>query len=292
MRNRTKITMPKTNDLMLCLMLYLAAILFIVCGGLVLLAHLTGQALDGPVIAFETQRDGNAEIYLVDVNTRALHNLTHHPAADTHPAWSPDGERVAFVSHRNAGGERRIYVTAVSDWEDAYPITPQDGLVGAVPGEMKWSTDGAHILFLRSVSGIRSIMSAAASGDNTLRQLSEDDLEAQVYLGELSQQWSGVAFAPGEVEAERPSVTVEFIKNQWWIVTRDASPQAPRQQITMMSNYAVSMDSLPHWSSDGQQFVYADLVGLELELFIVEAVPGASPRRLTYGGGISPAWRP
>ncbi|MBC7870654.1 MAG: PD40 domain-containing protein [Chitinophagaceae bacterium] len=264
----------------------------IISGCAVLLAQGIGLLIGGNVIAFETQRDGNAEIYLVDVNTHALHNVTHHPAADTNPAWSPDGKRLAFVSHRNAGGERRIYVAEVSDREAAYAITPHDGLLGAVPGAMKWSADGERVLFLRAAGGRRSIMSVAATGDEPPRALSEDDVEAQLYLQELSQQWSGIAFAPELVETERPSVTVEFIKNQWWIVIHYSPEQSQRQQIATMSNDAVSMDSLPHWSPDGEQLVYADLVGLEMELFTVNAVAGAAPNRLTYGGGIAPAWRP
>jgi TolB protein len=35
-------------------------------------------------------------------------NLTRNPAGDGHPAWSPDGRKIGFVSNR--GGNRDIYV--------------------------------------------------------------------------------------------------------------------------------------------------------------------------------------
>jgi Tol biopolymer transport system component len=56
---------------------------------------------DGRRLAFVSYRDGNAEIYLLDLLTGQLRNLTNHPAPDTSPVWSPDGTQVAFESTRN-----------------------------------------------------------------------------------------------------------------------------------------------------------------------------------------------
>jgi TolB protein len=42
---------------------------------------------DGRHIAFETNRDGNREIYLMDVDGANLINITNYPADDTSPAW-------------------------------------------------------------------------------------------------------------------------------------------------------------------------------------------------------------
>ncbi len=39
-------------------------------------------------------------LWLVDATTGAATRLTDGPAADHHPAWSPDGRRIAFVSNR------------------------------------------------------------------------------------------------------------------------------------------------------------------------------------------------
>ena len=60
------------------------------------------------LIAFETYRDGNAEIYLLDAQSHTLTNLTRHPAEDRAPAWRPDGQAIAFESNRS--GNWDIYV--------------------------------------------------------------------------------------------------------------------------------------------------------------------------------------
>jgi hypothetical protein len=49
-------------------------------------AHYLGQP-DGNLIAFQTNRDGNWEIYVVKTNGSALVNLTQNPADDQMPYW-------------------------------------------------------------------------------------------------------------------------------------------------------------------------------------------------------------
>jgi Tol biopolymer transport system component len=44
----------------------------------------------------------NTDIFEYEVNTKKLIKLTSHPAKDYCPRYSPDGKKIAFVSHRNA----------------------------------------------------------------------------------------------------------------------------------------------------------------------------------------------
>ena len=55
----------------------------------------------GEHIAFDSDRGGNNEIYVMDVDGGNLRNLTNDPAYDDDPSWSPDGERIVFTSNRN-----------------------------------------------------------------------------------------------------------------------------------------------------------------------------------------------
>ena len=56
---------------------------------------------NGSQVAFMSVRDGNWEIYVVDLANPKPRRLTTNSANDGLPAWSPDGQRIAFLSDRD-----------------------------------------------------------------------------------------------------------------------------------------------------------------------------------------------
>ena len=62
---------------------------------------------DGRQLALTLSRDGNPEIYIMDVANGALRRLTKGAAIDTEPVWTPDGRSIIFTSDR--GGSAQIY---------------------------------------------------------------------------------------------------------------------------------------------------------------------------------------
>ena len=59
-------------------------------------------------IAFSSDREGDDEIYVMNADGSRQVRLTHNPADDSGPAWSPVGARIAFYSYRD--GSFGIYV--------------------------------------------------------------------------------------------------------------------------------------------------------------------------------------
>ena len=54
----------------------------------------------GPRILFSSTRDGNPEIYTMNLDGSNVVNLSQHPRADMAPTWSPDGKKIGFISAR------------------------------------------------------------------------------------------------------------------------------------------------------------------------------------------------
>src|SRR5689334_19838562 len=52
---------------------------------------------------------GDYNIFRFDLTRNLSVNLTHSPLTDAHPAWSPDGSQIAFVSLRG-GTFKNLYL--------------------------------------------------------------------------------------------------------------------------------------------------------------------------------------
>ena len=58
---------------------------------------------DGLWVAFQSDRDGDHEIYVIRTDGSGLRQLTHNDTEDAMPTWSPDGASVRYMTM--AGGE-------------------------------------------------------------------------------------------------------------------------------------------------------------------------------------------
>jgi Tol biopolymer transport system component len=99
---------------------------------------------DGSRILFTTDRDGNDEVYVMNVDGSNPTNLTSNPGDDAAMvgAWSPDGAKIAFSSGRE--GDSNIYVMD-ADGSNQIKVTDsswQDVMAA-------WSPDGTRIAFRR-----------------------------------------------------------------------------------------------------------------------------------------------
>jgi serine/threonine protein kinase len=86
---------------------------------------------DGQRVAFMSRRDGNWEIYIINVNGTDLQRLTDNPADDGLPTWSPDGRALAFASNR--GGPWAVWAMTPSGNDQGQLFVMEgspDGFVG------------------------------------------------------------------------------------------------------------------------------------------------------------------
>ena len=67
----------------------------------------TVATLPNDLIVFESQRDNNSEIYVINPDRTGLTRLTTDAAEDREPVWSPNIKEIAFVTGRD--GKDEIY---------------------------------------------------------------------------------------------------------------------------------------------------------------------------------------
>jgi Tol biopolymer transport system component len=171
-----------TAGLWLLIVILLVAVLVV--------GHVVGR--DRGIIAFQSGRVGDTDIYLYDVQTRISHNLTHQPGrpqlwahflADSNvtsndtpasdhvlPVWSPDGRYVAFIAWSNgvawSSSDAEIYVIDL--------ITGQLRNMTNDPGSYTlpvWSPDGTQLAFVSRRSHPHTIISVIDIESGNIREL-------------------------------------------------------------------------------------------------------------------------
>jgi len=206
-------------------------------------------------------RTGNTEIFIVDPHSGDALNVSRSPASeDRYPCWSPDGQKIAFVSDRN--GPANLFVLRA------------DG------SNVRQLTHTTAVCYMPSWVGDRIVF--GMHGDKPeMASISEDGTDLKM-LGEghdpsLSPDGSKIVYtghAPGGVT----------------VFVMDADGSNKRQLVKEANDWGAVF---PNWSPDGKQIVYSFKVGQALELFIVNA-DGSDNHQLTQLGKICTpaAWSP
>ena len=119
-------------------------------------------APQGRVIAATLSSEGgNPDIYLMQEEGRGLKRLTDHYGNDVSPTWSPDAQRIAFVSDR--GGSPNIYVMSAQGTNPTR-ITFDSNGAGKDNENPSWSPRGDRIAFQARVSGAWQIFTMKPDG--------------------------------------------------------------------------------------------------------------------------------
>jgi Tol biopolymer transport system component len=257
------------------------------------------KGLSGRIV-FQSDRDGDWEIYVMNPDESHTVQLTDNTAADEYPVWSPDGKQIAFKSDRD--GNFEIYVMN-ADGTNQRRLTNHS----ANDEDPAWSPDGKRIAFhsdrksaleiyIMNADGSGLIPFTHTIGKNALPAWSPDGkriaytgnryLGWNVYVTDLEKtddtritdghgacrpDWS-----PDDKKIAYVSQKADG-KGDIWVMNPDGS------QKTQLTFDDANYDYYPAWSPDGKYLVYAktsDKNTGNWELYVISS-DGKEQARLT-----------
>ena len=201
-------------------------------------------------IVFTSTRDGNTDIYVMDIDGGNQERQTNNPANDSDPTWSSNRTKIAFVSNRNRGFVQ-IYIM---DADEKNPIRLTDGVWEESPD---WSLVGQKIAFTsRNAQGKGHIAVMDTNGKN-LFKLTEG------YNPSWSPDGTLVAFDRRNEEHHSQIHVINVNSHEINNLTRD-----------------LRNASRPVWSPNGRKIAYVSPEDGFYQIYVMNA-DGKNRKRLT-----------
>ncbi len=260
------------------------------------------QLVNGPTgpkathIAYMSKVDGEADIYSMTTEGFAVTNLTHDKTvglrADSEPAWSPDGQWVAFQRTGIKAPGTRLFVVR-SDGSDLHALAPSSN-VSASDMHPNWSPDGQMIVFSSDRTGHFELYMVKVGGGITPQptvtkatQLTFTKWGVDNFEPAWSPDGKSIAFVRHEwnMFPEIPSYPTDSI----YTLLLNSSMTHPTYRITYPP--MGKSDCEPAWSGDSAQIAFeSNRTGME-DIYVVDR-KGDSVRRVTTltGNEYHPSW--
>jgi len=199
-------------------------------------------------LAFASDRDGDWDLYLLDLDSGGVTQLTNTPEYDSSPSWSPDGQWLAFETYRDENLE--IAVISATDASQPSINLTEDAASDHSPA---WAPDGRHVSFVSTRNGNSDVWLANLdlTGDERYQNLSNTPDAAEnhpVWNRDGSQLlWASISQTLGYSgihlwSASDPQRVARWVGDGNWGVWNEAGSQVIAVADTANQQYITSYD--------------------------------------------------
>jgi TolB protein len=101
----------------------------------------------------------------MDANGQNLINLTNHKAEDGQPAWSPDNQKIAWISFRPGNGQ--LFVMDAADGGNSVELIGYAG----VKRDPEWSPDGKRVAGVGFGGGRAVVFTSNPNGEGNWKEI-------------------------------------------------------------------------------------------------------------------------
>ena len=229
-------------------------------------------AVSTPMASAPASPRARQVIALLSLTDSAIRPLTSPPPefTDWSPAFSPDGNLIAFIRSSGPGFVDDLYVVAATGGEPKRLTFDKSDIDGAP----SWTPDSREIIFPSSRRGLSALWRIAASGGVPKR------------VGGVGTS----AFEPAvALKTQRLAYRSALVRrNLWMVPLRDTKHAARIPQLLLATK---GETTLSHFSPDGRKIVFESTQSGYEEIWTVNS-DGSNPAQLTFLNGMSgtPRW--
>lgn len=108
---------------------------------------------NGDILAFSSNRNGGWDLYLLDLTSGEVQQITNSQDYEGAPTWSPDGRWLAYESYLPDTGSLEIFIRSLDGAQDPIQLTNDTG----ADFSPAWSPLGRQIAFVSTRSGENEI---------------------------------------------------------------------------------------------------------------------------------------
>lgn len=190
-------------------------------------------------IAFASTRSGTSQIYLTDLSSENAVQITNVPSGACQPTWSPDGQRLVFISP--CKGQEDVYfnTSLFIINADGTNLTPLD----ASPGgnfDPTWSPDGTTIVFTSLRTGQMEIFTINPEDPTNIKQITSGAQRIESRMPSWSPDGTKLVYVVKRVGVY-----------QIWTMNADGT-----EQTQIIRSGVALTDYFPDWSPNGESILF------------------------------------